>query len=249
LEGMVSERKHPQFDSLCGRIRAAYKELGHSMSWTFLYTPQSTLHSSQKLFFIALNPAGDKYGYPEEPSCEEGNDYLHGDWDQIKWKRGNAPLQLQVQALFKKIAASMNGNISPETFMDTSLAANYIPFRSKMEKTLVNKERTLVFARALWSCIFSFVQPAVIICIAVDAYNGLKSILQDKGFQLVHPEKGKHIGWGNVTYHLTELSDGNRTVILVRLPHLSRYKVCSNKKCETEIEEITTRIANELNAF
>jgi hypothetical protein len=149
----------------------------------------------------------------------------------------------------KKIAASLNGNIAYEEFMDTSLAANYVPFRSSKWETLVNRKLALDFARSLWSDILSFVQPHVIICMAIETYNGFKAILKDRGFQLVCPEKGEFIGWGKVTYNFTELSDGNRTVILVRLPHLSTYKIFSRKECETEIDKIISNIASAINAF
>lgn len=243
-------RKHPQFDSLCGRIRAAYGELGHSMSWSFPYTPQSTLHSSQKLFFIGLNPAG-KEGehYLEERSCEEGNDYLLGDWDRKKWERGNSPLQLQVQELFKRIAASMGESVNYRAIMNESLAANYVPFRSSKWDSLGNKESTLVFVRELWSDILSFVQPSVIVCIASVAYQDLRSILEKEGF--IGSEEREDIGWGKATYCLTELHKRKRTIILIRLPHLSKYKVFSRANCAVKIKAITSRIACVLkqNAF
>jgi hypothetical protein len=124
-------RKHLEFDSLCDRIRGEYSSLGHLMSWSFPYTPQSTLHSSQQLFFVGLNPGGNEdEEYSETPGCEEGNDYLVGNWDQEKWEQGNAPLQIQVQKLFKNIAASIGEGTNYQTIMNASLAANYIPFRS-----------------------------------------------------------------------------------------------------------------------
>jgi len=241
--------KHLQFDSLCDRIRAAYSSLGHHMSWSFLYTSQSTLHSSQQLLFIGLNPGG-KEGekYTETPSCKDGNDYLRGDWDQKKWKKGKAPLQVQVQKLFTKIATSMAASIPYQAMMDASLAANYVPFRSSRWASLGNKELTLDFARKLWSEILDYVQPRAIICIAYVAYDEIKTILQSKDFQVVGSEDRKTIGWGNATYCLTELSDGERTVILVRLPHLSTYKVFSSTKCEIEIKKLIDKIASVLDA-
>lgn len=245
---MVS--KYRQFNSLCDRIRAAYSMLGHRMSWSFLYTPQSTLHSSQQLFFIGLNPGGTEgEQYTEARSCEDGNDYLLGDWDQEKWEPGNAPLQLQVQELFRRMAAQMGENVEYQKIMNVSLATNYIPFRSPKWASLENKERTLDFAREFWTGILSFIQPRVIICIALVAYQELKSIFEKSGF--IGNEERKHIGWGKVTYCVTELRNGKQNILLIRLPHLSTYKVFSSNKCEAELKKLTDRITSVLdkNAF
>lgn len=131
--------------------------------------------------FVGLNPGGEESGEypPEEPSCEDGNDDLLGDWDPEKWEKGKAPLQMQVQELFKKIANSMCDNIDYQVMMNASLAANYVPFRSSKWASLDNKQHTLGFARELWSDILGFVQPRVIICIAWDAYQELKGILKE----------------------------------------------------------------------
>lgn len=233
-----------QFIALSDRINAAYRELGHRMGWSFLYTPKSTLNASQQLLFLGLNPGGkEDLGYDVVPSCESGNEYLHGKWVAEK---GKAPLQFQVQQLFKGIAVSMGGNINHGTMMDATLAANYVPFRSSTWATLVNKQRSMEFSSALWSEILDQVHPRVIICIAYLVYDNIKAILVSKGFAPIDADKAQPIGWGRVTYNVTELRNDDRTILLVRLPHLSTYKVFSSAKCEMEIKKLADRIASML---
>lgn len=240
-----------QFDCLCDRIRTAYKEQDHKMGWSFLYTSQSTLHASQQLLFVGLNPGrGEDDNYQEAKSCEDGNEYLHGDWDRNKYKKGEAALQVQVQKLFMKIANSIDSTNHTccdefvKTLMDKSLAANYVPFRSSNWNSLQNKKNALEFSKKLWSDIFAFVQPRVIICMSLVAYDGIKAILKDKGFN-VGSENPKKIGWGKATYRVIELSKEEKTIILVQLPHLSRYKVFSSTKCEIEVNDLIKKIASE----
>lgn len=234
------------FNSLCERIRTEYQSQKHKMSWSFLYTPQSTLHSSQKLLFVGLNPAGnDREIYTEAPSCEDGNDYLHGKWAET-WGRGEAHLQIQVQQLFKRIALAKSATISYQDLMDNSLAANYVPFRSKDWDTLSNKKETLNFAKELWSEIFNFVKPRAVVCISIVAYEGIKKILLTQGFKYMNLEEREAVGWGNVTYQLTELSNGEQTALLIRLPHLSRYSIFNNSNCDIKVNYLAKRIANVL---
>jgi len=233
-----------QFSSICDRIDVAYSALEHQMGWSFLYTPQSTLHALQPLLFLGLNPAGKEgQEYTRVPSCKLGNEYLHGCWGA---GAGKAPLQIQVQLLFRRIALSMGGDIDHVAMMDATLAANYVPFRSSRWATLGNKQQSLDFASTLWSEILDHVQLHVIICIAYLAYDSIKAILGSKGFTLRGADQSRPIGWGRVTYNITELRNDYRTILLVRLPHLSTYKVFSCAKCETEIKRLVDRISSAL---
>jgi hypothetical protein len=239
--------KQVRFDSLCEKIRAAYSSLDHhihDMYWTFLYTPQSTLRCSQQLFFLGLNPGGKEGEYKEISSCEKGNAYLVGNWDQ---KKGEAPLQCQVQKLFKRIEGSMSTRIDYRDMMNSSLAANYVPFRSSTWNKLGNRKDTLEFAEKLWSEILDCVCPRAIVCMSKVVYEPLKGILKRKGFDFISEQKNC-VGWGKETYNLTELRGGEKTVVLVRLPHLSRYKIFSRQKCDSEIKKVTDKIASVLDA-
>ncbi|HVC37837.1 MAG TPA: hypothetical protein VNF46_05490 [Gammaproteobacteria bacterium] len=233
-----------QFQALLDRINMAYDALGHRMGWSLLYTPKSTLHASQQLLFLGLNPGGkEDQRYDAVPSCESGNEYLHGKWVA---EVGKAALQFQVQQLFKRIALSTGGNINHEYMMDATLAANFVPFRSPNWTKLVNKQKTMEFSRSLWSEILDQLHPRVIICIAYLVYDSIKTILVSKGFTPIDTDKAQPIGWGKVTYNMTELRNDDRDILLVRLPHLSTYKVFSSAKCEMEIKKLTDRIASVL---
>jgi len=66
------------FESMCRSIRSAHADLGHSLGWSFLYTPKESFRPNQQLLFVGLNPAGNAYS--EDYECEEGNAYLCDDW-------------------------------------------------------------------------------------------------------------------------------------------------------------------------
>ncbi len=218
----------------------------HQMSWTFLCTPRSTLHPSQTLFLLALNPGGSlNERYDECPSCEAGNDYLVGNWDSRKWQAGRAPLQLQVQALFREIALGLGPEIDYKTLMHRSLAANYVPFRSPRWTTLPNRDRSLAFAQELWSDILDFVVPRVVISIAVVPYEQLKTIMINKGYSVAADCRDR-TGWGRTTFEVARLTRGEQTVMLARLPHLSWYRIFDRHDCRVPIARFVAKLVNAL---
>lgn len=130
--------------------------------------------------------------------------------------------------------------------MDQSLAANFVPFRSQKWTTLANKKESLIFADMLWSDIIDFITPRAIVSIAEIPFNHLLTVLQNKGFKIVAKTKAC-IGWGNVTYSLMRLTFNNASIVVVRLPHLSTYKIFNRKQCEEPIKKFTSEIAAVIN--
>jgi len=142
----------------------------------------------------------------------------------------------------------MDKKIDYETLMNASLAANYVPFRTENESKIKKED---VFAQELWGKIFDFIQPRVVICISVLSFNGIKNVLKSKNYSETLPEKEEPIGWGKVTYSIMEFEKEGRNITLVRLPHLSRYRVFSenrNEECKEKIKQVTYKIANILDA-
>jgi len=142
----------------CNEIKAAEKELGHTLSWRFLTTPAKTLTSSNKIAFIALNPGGAKIPHDHgRESSEIGSAYICETWNSVA-------LQQQVQALFREIAANQKES-NYTKLMNESLMAYYIPFRSPNYKSLRKKAESRNFAFRLWSSIMRKISPELIITI------------------------------------------------------------------------------------
>lgn len=216
----------------------------YKASWSFLYTPVKTLHSRQQLMFVGLNPGGSlSEPYAPQFHAESSNAYRVGDWSG---GRGLNPLQKQVCELYCRIATSFQTAIPYESLMDNSLAANYVPFRSKSWASQEDKPGTLEFSDCLWSQVLDIVWPKAIICISVVAHQRLSSLLTQKKHCEKHAVMHRQpVGWGDtVTYDVhTFSSRGREPILLVRLPHLSRYRVVTHKACAKAIDDVATRVA------
>jgi hypothetical protein len=229
------------FNEAVHEIETAYSSLGYSLGWRFLYTPASTLSPNCKLMFMGLNPGGGVFE-PPMPSVEAGNAYRVEPWGP---DGRLSTLQKQICALYDSINQKLDTTISTELLMDETLAANLIPFRSKRWNELANKSAALEFSTKLWSSLLQNLAPNVIICLTSRPYDSFKRVLINQRFQY-EAEKRRPTGWGKVTYSLTTLSSSDRTILLLRLPHLSQFKLFSRPACQPAIEHFTTAIANRL---
>lgn len=124
----------------------------------------------------------------------------------------------------------MNNGTDYQDLMDKSLAANYITFRSPNWNSLDNKSRALEFFRSFWPTILDYCEPRVIISIAKEPYAHMSEILRDQGFTNIG-EICKRVNWGRAAYTFGRLSKGSRSIALLRLPHLSLYKIFSRAQC------------------
>lgn len=216
----------------------------YKSSWSFLYTPVKTLHSRQQLMFLGLNPGGPKNAdYSTQFSSESGNAYIVGDWSDGK---GLNPLQEQVCELYCRIAKSMQPAIPYETVMDNSLAANYVPFRSSSWATQDDKSGTLAFSDKLWKDVLEVAWPKVIICISLVAHQRLTNVLTcEKGCHRIALIERQPVGWGEkVTYDVHKFCSAGRSELhLVRVPHLSRYRVITQPRCQRAVDEIVGQVA------
>lgn len=206
------------FQSAVQRIQVGATRLEHELGWVFLHTSAAAFDSRTRLFWIALNP---KFSEPSEcqRSSEDGNAYRIG-----RWRGGSqqSDLQKQVCAFYELLAAELDCKF--ETLMDESLAGNFCPFGSHSWKALENKDATLQWCRDFWLDVLRICEPSVIICLGQVAYDGMRRAASEVGFNEGPPQPPVEANWGSVTYTLTRLS-GPKPMLLVRLPHLSRYKI------------------------
>ena len=220
-------------------IEEAHARLGHTLGWRFLYSPAATLSSATRMLFFGFNPGGDWY-QPPNLAADEGNLYRVGHWTE---DGRPTPLQDQVCGLFNAIAHK-RGDITGDALMDQCLTSNYVPFRSPSRDALVNRRDTLRFSNSLWTKVMAQLKPAAIICIDKEPYQALVKILVGQGYHAVGAERTGPIGWGNVSYtEATFAGQEGRVVYIVRLPHLSRYKIVGKESCSNALRPIIEQLA------
>lgn len=232
------------FDECIAMIEAKYAELGHVLGWRFLSVSKEVLSSRPEVALITLNPGGNEIP-ADHPwgSCEQGCSYIVEKWGSSL--PGQHPLQIQVRALFQAIADSSKSLPKDgKALLEGSLIAHFVPFRSPRLETLVAKDHSLIFGVELWRRILSEVHPRLIVCISRDAYPELKSILGE----VVGPlETWQEIptGWGDYKADLVVFR-GPRAVRLLRLPHLSTFKLFSSLRCRPSMVAILDEACRDL---
>lgn len=227
--------KKKLFKWACNEIKAAEKELGHTLSWRFLTSPAKTLTSSTKIAFIALNPGGDKIPLDHgRESSENGSAYICEEWKSVT-------LQKQVQALFREITAKQKES-NYTKLMNESLMAYYIPFRSPNYKSLPKKAETSKFAFLLWSGILRNMSPELIITIDHRTFKGIHRIfVTEIGFEL-SKSKTFPTGWGNITANVNFYTMQERIAVLSRFPHLSRFKIFNRPASKQNVKRIVAEM-------
>jgi len=228
------------FSWACGEIATAESQLGHQLSWRFLTTPARTLSKDARIAFMALNPGGDHIpkGHAKE-SCETGPAHICANW------RG-AVIQEQVRALFQSIASAL-GVAKYEDLMSSSLMAYFIPFRSPNIGSLRSPKETKEFAFCLWSHILPQLSPDLIISLGWGTFFPLHSILMTVVGLTVFNERRLKTGWGNVRARVSYYTWGaDEVVVLVGLPHLSRYSIFRRAASAPYVEQIVREMTKHM---
>jgi hypothetical protein len=206
------------FEHATRRIRREYDRLGHSLGWRFLYTPRRTLTASAALMLVGYNPGGREYEAPR-PSVEDGNAFRVEHWP------GNGPThQRRVVRLLTEVGSVAAPSTPPDEFVDGTLTVNFCPFRSPSAEALHRKEESLGFSETLWSEIFTSVRPRAVVANGKDVARLFEKPLASVGFHVVETASFD-TGWGSYTYHVTSLRNGDSTIRLFGLPHLSRFDI------------------------
>ncbi len=227
------------FAEAVNRIEHGYEDFGHQLGWRFLYSPASTLSENTKLMFSGINPGGAHYGYPV-PSVEEGNAYRIERWGSHGQPNG---LQAQVRLLYEDLAEKLHQPAN--ALMDETLATNFCPFRSPSWDRLQKKRESVMFSKRLWSSIFEHISPRVIICLTHTPFYHFEDVLRHKGFVRTDALQ-EPVGWGNVSYSSSRYESGIGNVLMVRLPHLSRYRVFGRPQSQYATDRLTESIAQAL---
>jgi len=216
-----------EFDKTIQLIQKAYSELGHQMGYRFLLSSKNTFSSD--VLFLNLNPGGSTI-HPEHPtdSYETGPAHLTESWGN-GLAVGMSPLQIQVQKLFEELSKKIPCN---RNLIHESLIAYFIPFRSPRMNDLHEKDKSIKFAIELWSEIISTMKPKLIICLGDDVFKNVKKL-----FPVVSAQFSTKLGWGEITADVYKYENDCR---IIKLPHLSTFKIFSRKECEPYIDKLLT---------
>ncbi len=234
------------FQECADAIDHAYVRLGHTLGWRFLSCPRATLSPTTEVGLVSLNPGGT-FEPQEHPraSSEAGSAYLIESWPGCG--PGAAPLQRQIQALFRALARHLGRENAVDRFMNEQvLSAHFIPFRSPRFADLPRRPESIAFAKELWNAILSHWKPRVLITIDTEAFASLEALLLGQcGNQLLESRRFD-TGWGNyqaAAIRIARPEDDSR-VTLARLPHLSTFKLFSRDACRPYLEDFLGYVAD-----
>lgn len=103
----------------------------------------------------------------------------------------------------------------------------------------------LEHARQIWDERIKQVHCKLYIAISKIVFDELDSHLTKHGFQMVE-KINEQIGWGRVRYQIQRYERGDQVSLLVRLPHLSTYKIFSRPACQPAMDIIKREISKAL---
>ena len=233
------------FKDIVDQIKDFYQDHDYDLGWRFLTCSKTVLKNNPKIALITLNPGGSTI--PEDQpwaSCEKGNAYLYEKWKKNK-EPGKSPLQIQIRRMFNKIREKINYEGVGDELLESSLSAYFVPFRSRNLNDLKHQEEAFDFGEKIWRDVLKTVHPKRFICIDKKTAKRLRKIIEAT-YKL--PESRLYklpTYWSKTTNYTADISEfgSNAEVKLLRLPHLSTYKLFSskNKKCKEKIDDILTQ--------
>ncbi len=233
----------PFFAKCVDEIGRKYQELDYSLGWIFLYTPAKTLSLETRIVFIGLNPGGPDYEEPKQ-SSEDGNAYRIGCWGRNGRKGIKSNLQEQICKFYKELASETNDQW--DCLMDSTLAANFCPFRSKDWASFQNKKEAIEFSKYLWDNLFDNLNPSVVLCLGGKVQRHIHSLLISKGLKNISPIENFDTGWGEIKCSVAQFAAGQKKMIVVGLPHLSRFGIFGRKNASPDLQRLVKIIADHL---
>lgn len=231
------------FNDSTQKIESFYEDHQYQLGWRFLNCSKEVLVSDPKVAFITLNPGGREI--PEDQpwaSCEGGSSYLNEIWGTSS--RGQNKLQIQIQKMFAKLVEHSGYSGTTEELIEETLSGYFVPFRSGRLAELPEKKEAFAFGAQLWSEILKTIRPSLFICIDRDTFKRIKPIISNcYGLAETHSEPVR-TGWGDYTGDIVEFGSGSENIKLLRLPHLSTFKLFSSEKCTVDIDNIFSRFCS-----
>lgn len=227
--GMQLDR--PWLDSLYEEhLKSIPLETRASCDWgySFFYCPVARVETA-KVGLIGLNPGGG--GDPDDPPPPQNRSWDHRGFAYLDqpWGPGGTlnPLQVQIGRLLALTRCS-----EPEFF-----AAQLVPFRSPSWSRLPNASRAIQIFEPAWRELFAASSVRIWFSLGYVAGDTARRWL-GAGDWLEHES-----GWGRTKIKVARNAGG---VVIVALPHLSRYKLFSQTGARLVSAEKAVRDAVEL---
>ncbi|TCM58211.1 hypothetical protein C8J36_101110 [Rhizobium sp. PP-F2F-G48] len=207
-------------------IEAAYQASGNNQGWRFLYSNRSVLKTAS-VAIIGWNPGGieqvEGHGQFDMPVGKSA--YADEDWKKSNgtfYGRGQAPLQLQVKAVCKRLS------VEPREV----LAGNLLLWRSQNDEALVDRRGALQFGTKLWDEVLQAVRPSIIFAIGIDTGERIAKVLS------ISTHTRIRVGWGD----LTGIYGRNGEQQLIAVPHLSRFRIMTRAACKEPLDKLFARL-------
>lgn len=223
------------FNSSVDSIEQTYQAYGYHLGWRFLNCSKEILNGNPEIALITANPGGDS-PQPDHPSesCENGHSYLTEQWGSSG--PGRSPLQVQLQGLFNALARISDKAEGGRALLENSLSGYFIPFRSPRLKDLAHADDARLFGSQLWSQILASTKPKLLISIDKDTYTALSKIVPETYGVDETEERSFNTGWGEYKADVKLFDSGK--VTLMRLPHLSTFKLFGRPACKPYVDDI-----------
>ncbi len=249
---MMKKNKQAVSDEINQKSKQLKYKLGSALSYNSF---DSLISPKYPIAFIGLNPGGDEY---DKPTIESENGkcaYYYENWTAKGENKKTppdeeelAPLQQQIIKLYTRLAEFFDCDY--KTLMDKSIMANLVPFRSPNWNKLDNQSAALEFSHQLWSDVLKQARIKVIICMSIVVFYELDKILRGLGNTSVSEEsKSESTGWGRTKYQIEKYMADDKSILLIRIPHLSRYKLFNSEKCTKAIDDIMAEIKQHMERF
>ena len=198
-------------------------------SYRFLYTEPKSLDSSY--FFVGLNPGG-KETDPSDLFIEEQNAIVLEKWNEGK---SYNPLQQQIIYFFTQLAEHLNVGEWIPYMSKNWMISNYVFYRSARWNEMAKKKEHVENCKSIWKTIFEKNTPKVIVANGHEAYDFMRALLKEYGYE-EESEKKSCRAWDGP--HVAIMKKGEKKCLVVGFAHLSTFKVvkrAENKVCMENI--------------
>jgi hypothetical protein len=200
-------------------IQAEHERLGHKLGWRLFTCPVQNIETAS-IALITINPGGSTFE-ESQWSVEAGSAYEIESWK--KRPPGQENLQRQVRRMFE----IMNVPLA------TVLSGYLVPFRSQRWQNLSHKPASIQFGINIWQEVFKSAKVRTVITLGKDMAPQIVSLLNATSLT-EHPTH-----WGDKRISLYRFGQGGSLIVL---PHLSTFKLFSDKKYEGGFRAVLDKI-------
>lgn len=217
------------------KIEEFYLRFNFSESWRFLNCAKKNLRRNNGILIITLNPgwrANIDYGNQHKFSSELGCSFLV---EQFK-----SPIREQFIKFLTKLHTEVHSEKSFDEFVNEILLGNFIPIRSGSFKKLTNKKESINLGKELWNQIIKKNIDSLKLLVVIDkvTMRVVLEIFSAIGLKEIEPPFTLPTGWTGYNAEIIRFKFSEKVITLLRLPHLSHFRIFGRSVAENEINEI-----------